>query len=166
MLAKVRNELVEQGVDVSAPTYEQLQKCPYLDAVIKETLRLYPPAGMARYTSDVNETYGSYTLGGAVLYVSPYVLQRQESVWGENANDFVPERFLGDNNSVAAKFVAFSRGSRDCLGKYFAMLEAKIAVAALVSRYNAECVDPSDYVCYRITSCPRGGAKVRFSVRN
>jgi cytochrome P450 len=170
ILLKVRTELVEQGVLTGAtttPTYEQLQKCVYLEAVIKETLRLYPPAGMARYTSDISETYGGYTFGGAVIYISPYVMHRQESVW-ERACIFCPERWLGgddDDSFFSSKFISFSRGPRDCLGKYFAMLEAKIAVSAIVQTYDMVCVDPNDCVTYKVTSCPRDGAKVQFSQR-
>lgn len=133
-----------------------------MEAVVKETLRLYPPAGTGRYTSDVNESFGGYTLGGAVLFVDPYVMHRQESVWGSQANEFIPERFLTEEN-ISHKFISFSRGPRDCLGKYFAMLEAKIALAAIVSRYDIVCVDPDDHPCNRITTCPFGGAKVKFS---
>jgi cytochrome P450 len=162
ILLKVRAELVEQGM-TATPTYEQLQKCVYLEAVIKETLRLYPPAGMARYTPDVSETYGGYTLGGAVIYISPYVMHRQESLW-ERASAFWPERWL-QGDSFSSQFIAFSRGPRDCLGKYFAMLEAKIALSAIVQGYDMECVDPNDCISYKVTSCPRNGAKVKFSRR-
>lgn len=166
ILLELRAELVEQGISMTpTPTYEQLQKCVYLEAVIKETLRLYPPAAMARYTPDVSETYGGYTIGGAVLYISPYVMHRQESLWGERASVFWPERWL-KGDSFQSQFVSFSRGPRDCLGKYFAILEAKIAVSAIVQAYDMECVDPNDCISYRVTSCPRDGAKVRFSRRS
>jgi cytochrome P450 len=160
ILQKVRAELISQNVTTN-PTYEQLQACTYLEAVIKETLRLYPPAGMARYTPDVSETYGGYTIGGAVLYVYPYLLHRQESLW-ERASDFYPERWR-EQDSFPQTFVSFSRGPRDCLGKYFALLEAKVAVSAIVQRYEMECINPNDTLCYKVTFCPRDGAKVRFT---
>jgi cytochrome P450 len=165
ILLKLRAELVEQGIIVTASlTYEQLQKCVYLVSVIKETLRLYPPAAMARYTSDVSEMYGGYTIGGAVIYISPYVMHRQESLW-ERASIFWPERWL-KGGSFQSQFISFSRGPRDCLGKYFAILEAKIAISAIVQAYDMECVDPNDCILYRVTSCPRDGAKVRLSRRS
>lgn len=162
VLDKVRSELAEHGVNALTPTFEQLQKCTYLEAVIKETLRLYPPVIIGRYTPNVNESFGPFTLGGAVLLFDAYVMHRQESVWGENANEFCPERFFEDPN-VSHKFLSFSRGPRDCLGKYFAMLEAKIAVSAIVTQYEMKCVDPNDHPCSKVTLCPFRGAKVQFT---
>jgi cytochrome P450 len=55
-------------------------------------------------------------------------------------------------------------GPRDCLGKYFAMLEAKMAVSALVLRYDLlECVNPEEQIAYKVTACPRDGARVKMS---
>lgn len=162
ILQKVRAELISQNVTAN-PSYEQLQTCTYLEAVVKETLRLYPPAATIRSTSDVSETYGGYTIGGAVLYVSPYVLQRQESLW-ERASDFYPERWQ-EQDRFPPTFISFSRGPRDCLGKYFALLEIKIAVSAIVQRYEMECINPNDNFCYKVTQCPRDGARVRFTHR-
>jgi cytochrome P450 len=155
------------SVERSGPSYEDLNNCPYLDAVIKETLRLYPPASTARYVADPNESYNKeYKLGGAVLYINPYVMHRLPQYW-EQPNDFLPDRFMGVSpDTYAHKFVPFSKGKRDCLGKYFAMLEAKLAVAALIQRYDMRCLDEDEKIGYRITSYPMGGAKVYLSKRS
>jgi len=126
-LLKVRAELAEHRVweDNKTPTYDQLLECEYLEAVLKEALRLYPPAGSARYTPDVSETWKDpktneeYTIGGAVLYVSHYVMHRHPDLWNQ-PDDFFPERFLdGSEQNISSKFQPFSRGPRDCIGKYF-----------------------------------------------
>jgi len=169
VLAKVRSELKDHGVwtDLEVPpTYDQLQKCEYLEAVIKETLRLYPPAsGITRYNADVTDTYKGYCIGGAVLMANAYVMHRHPQLW-KRPDEFVPDRFLdGSESDLNSKFMPFSRGPRDCIGKYFALLEAKLAVSALAVRYELECVDPNDQMCYMLTNIPRDGAKIRFRRR-
>jgi cytochrome P450 len=164
-LEKLLAELKEQDIWANGrtPTYDQLQSCTYLDAILKESLRLYPPGSTARYTADVSETWGSYTIGGSVLFVSAYVMHRHPDLWN-CPDDFVPERFLNASEDLASKYNPWSRGPRDCLGKYFAMLEAKMAVSALVLRYDLlECVNPEEQIAYKVTACPRDGARVKMS---
>lgn len=165
-LMKLRAELKEQRIwaDGETPSYDHLHKCVYLDAILKESLRLYPPASTARYTPDLSETWGGYTIGGAVLYVSNYVMHRHPDLW-DRPNDFVPERFIDPPANLARRWNPWSRGPRDCMGKYFAMLEAKMAMSALVLKYDFECVNPNEEICYRVTASPRHGALVRMSHR-
>jgi cytochrome P450 len=169
-LAKVRAELRQKGIwtdpSMTPPTFEQLQSCNYLEAVLKETLRLYPPVGgLARCTPDKNETYNGYRIGGADLILSAYVMHHHPSLW-KRPEDFIPERFLdGSEERIAEKFLAFSRGPRDCIGKYFALLEAKLAVSALVTAYELECVDPNETFYSQITNLPKHGAQIRFRRR-
>ena len=169
-LAKVRSELKEHRVWTDAdipPTYEQLQKCQYLEGVVKETLRLYPPAsGMTRQPSPDNEiSYKGYSIGGAVLMVNAYVMHRHPDLWN-HPEDFLPERFFdGSEDNLHAKFWPFSRGPRDCIGKYFALLEAKLAISALATRYDFDCVDPNDHIFAMLTNIPKNGAKVKFRSR-
>jgi cytochrome P450 len=169
-LKRVRLELEENGVwaDYSnvPPTYEQLQACVYLEAVIKETLRLYPPAsGLSRQCHDANESYNGYCIGNSVLLVNAYVMHRHPDLW-KRPDEFVPERFIdGSEEDINSKFMPFSRGKRDCIGKYFALLEAKLAVSALAMRYDLECDDPTDHIFQLLTNIPKKGAKVKFSPR-
>jgi len=168
ILRKVRAELNDHGIwnDLeNPPTYEQLQDCTYLEAVLKETLRLYPPAGSGRYVQKLDETLGGYRVGGSHVFVSPYVIHRHPDLW-KNPNDFRPDRFLdGSEGDLQEKFLPFMRGPRDCLGKYFALLEAKLAVSSLVTRFDVECVDPNDEPVNQVTLVPKNGTKVRFSDR-
>ena len=167
-LQKLRAELKSNKIWLSAelpPTYDQLMECIYLDAILKECLRLYPPAGSARFTSDLNESFDGYCIGGAVLYLAPYTIHRNPRIW-KQPNDFLPERFLdGSEGDVSNKFIPFMRGPRDCIGKYFAMLEGKLAISAIVSFYNLECVNPNDAPGMQLTLVPRDGAKIKFSRR-
>ena len=128
-----------------------------------ETLRLYPPAsGVSRYTTDMNATWNGYGLGGALLISSVYVMHRHPSLWKE-PDVFRPDRWLdGSEDNLQDKFLAFSRGPRDCIGKYFALLEAKLAVSSLVTKFNLECVDPNETIYQQLTNTPKNGCQVRF----
>ncbi|CAB9520999.1 Leukotriene-B(4) omega-hydroxylase 2 [Seminavis robusta] len=122
VLEKLRAELRDRQIfstPEQRPTYEQLQQCEYLEAILKEVLRLYPP-----------------------------------------------ERFVGvPPEEYADKYIPFLKGPRVCLGKYFALLEAKLAISALAQRYDMSCVNPNETISYRITTSPLDGARVQLSMR-
>lgn len=150
-------------------TYQQVQECEYLDCIVRETLRLYPPAATTRYAIDPNATFENFKLGHSVVHLNFYAIQRDPDFWGKDANEFVPERFLGDEGrklSQSYSFLPFSKGSRDCIGKYFALLETKIALAALITRFDGVALDAENEV-YRskITSSPLNGCRVNLSLR-
>ena len=154
------------GAELNETTYEALQKCEYLDAVARETLRLYPPAATTRFASS-NATAGGYKLGDSIVHLNFYAIQRDPDVW-DDADSFVPERFMGEDGKkrvATFSFLPFSRGMRDCIGKYFALIETKVALAVLISRYDASVVDHSELYGSRLTSIPLGGCKVAMRRR-
>lgn len=156
------------GDSLCNTTYQCLQKCEYLDAVARETLRLYPPAASTRWATDAKgANAGGFNLEKSVVHVNFYAIQRDPDVW-ENPDSFVPERFLGEEGRkriLSYSFLPFSKGSRDCIGKYFALLEIKIALAALISRYDASVVNENEQYVIRLTSVPHDGCKVNLSRR-
>ncbi|KUI67583.1 hypothetical protein VM1G_02817 [Cytospora mali] len=128
---------------LSSSGQDLLHRMPYASAVIKETLRLWPPAGTARMTTPgagltVNTAAGEqYSLDGAHVYNCAIIIQRDPAVYGDSADEFVPERWLhgaGDNIPASA-WRAFERGPRNCIGQELAMLEARVVIA-LVAKYN------------------------------
>ena len=167
--ARVRREVARElgpwaeggYAEAAPPTYEALQRCVYLEAVLQETLRLYPPAGTARYVADPEASFGGYCIGRSIVYVSHYVLHRHPALW-DDPDAFRPERFLGPAAAAVDPFAfgPFSRGPRDCIGKYFAMVEGKVAVAALVGAFDFEAVHPEETIAYRVTQRPSHGVRV------
>jgi cytochrome P450 len=114
----------------------------------------------------VNETSKGYSLGGADVIVSVYVMHRHPSLW-KAPHEFRPSRFLDDSEDRLHhdKLPPFSRWHRDCIGKYFALLEAKLAVSAFVILYDLECVDPNETIYAQLTNQPKSGAKIRIRKR-
>jgi len=167
VIANLGNEWTKQAAfenELGHTTYEALQKCEYLDAVARETLRLYPPAASTRFVSDPNANAGGYSLGNAIVHLNFYAIQRDPDVW-ENADSFIPDRFLGEEGKkriASYNFLPFSKGMRDCIGKYFALIETKVALAVLISRYDATVVDEVELYGLRLTSIPMGGCKVEL----
>jgi cytochrome P450 len=157
-------------------TYDKLQKCEFLDAVARETLRLYPPAASTRYVSSSSPSStsdpsppnaGGYLLQDSVVHINFYAIQRDPDYWYE-PNKFIPSRFLGDKGKeriTSSFFLPFSKGTRDCIGKYFALLEIKIALAALITKYDGCVVTTDEEYVARLTSIPKNGCMVNLSRR-
>lgn len=106
--------------DDGNPTAEAVDKLPYLDAVIKETLRLYAPLPASEPRSlPVDTTIDGYLIpAGTVVSMSPYTLHRNQDVFPEPLK-FKPERWLGqcgDLTEMKKWFWAFSSGGRMCIG--------------------------------------------------
>jgi len=89
-------------------------------------------------------------LDGMVLYLCHYGIQRDAAVYGDSANDFVPERWLGDADTSAeaegkaggegrvpaSAWRPFERGPRNCIGQELANLEARVILASVARRYD------------------------------
>jgi cytochrome P450 len=151
--------------DLPVPAFEALQRCSYLEAVVKEVLRLYPPASSTRIIADPDVEFGDYHLGDSLVHICTYAIHRDPDYWDE-PDSFIPERFLEESRcSTDYTYLPFSRGPRDCMGQYFATLEAKIVVASFILRYDAVVEDIKEVYSARLTSVPKNGCKVKFSCR-
>jgi len=122
--------------------YEDLRRLPYGTALLQETLRLYPPLSFFIRESQAPSQLGeSRCPVGALLAISPWVIQRHEQHWSE-PNRFRPERFLANQANGEEKqwardaYLPFGLGPRKCPGAAFALQEALLVLAELVSRYE------------------------------
>uniref|UniRef100_A0A8H7NHQ4 Cytochrome P450 n=1 Tax=Bionectria ochroleuca TaxID=29856 RepID=A0A8H7NHQ4_BIOOC len=140
-----------------------IHQMTYISAVIRECLRLHPPAGTVRMTMRkskstcvVTTSCGDYCLDGAWIYLNHSLIHRDRAVFGDTADDFWPERWLaqggqrhtgGSPTSDESVFTAapgafpqsawrpFERGPRNCIGQELANIEARIAIVMLANRY-------------------------------
>jgi cytochrome P450 len=115
----------------------------YTTAVIKETLRRWPPAGTARMTKPgaglrVQTSTGEYLLEGVSIYNCALMTHRDPKVYGDTADEFLPERWLDKTGSEipASAWRPFERGPRNCIGQELATLEARIVIALVARRYD------------------------------
>ncbi|KAI9464900.1 cytochrome P450 [Boletus coccyginus] len=166
---KLRNELLEHGAD---PTYDQFSNgLPYLDAVVHEILRTHPPiVEIIRLAIEDNviplsepirtksgEMVDSLTIAKGTLVTNPMsCMNRSAAIWGEDAKDFRPSRWLENahgENGIPAKakeiqghrhLLTFVDGPRTCLGKNFAVTEFKAVLTVLVKNFVFELRDGVD----------------------
>ncbi|GKU05140.1 unnamed protein product [Fusarium langsethiae] len=128
------DSLNKQGI----PKAEVADRCVYLQAVIKETLRLYAPLPSTepRSTGDDTTVDGYVIPRNTVVGMSPWIMHRNEEVF-ENPLVFNPERWLGDKASEMNRwFWGFSSGGRMCIGMHLAMAEMTVLGAALYREYK------------------------------
>ncbi|MFM8739166.1 MAG: cytochrome P450, partial [Cytophagales bacterium] len=119
------------------PLTEQLQNFTYVNAVINESMRLYPPAWITDRVSLQADTVAGFRVRKeTIIGVSFYALHRNPKYW-ENPDDFKPERFLGEQRKRSMNyFYPFGAGPRMCIGMGFAMYEMTLAIVHLLKHYQ------------------------------
>ncbi|XP_002963764.2 cytochrome P450 704B1 [Selaginella moellendorffii] len=136
-------------------TYDSLAKLAYLHAAITETLRLFPavPEDIKGVLADDTLPDGKKVKAGDQINFVPWCMGRMESLWGEDAREYKPERWLSKDGVFQPvspfKFTAFQAGPRICLGKDSAYLQMKMTAATLCRFFRFELV-PGHQVKYRM----------------
>ncbi|MDJ0616914.1 MAG: cytochrome P450 [Calothrix sp. MO_192.B10] len=123
------------------PNPIEISRLPYLTAVCQETLRLYPivPIAFARIANQDMEIMGRFFASGTTFIPCIYLTHHREDLY-PNSKQFKPERFL-ERQYTPYEFIPFGGGVRLCLGYALAMLEMKLVIASVVSKYNLELAD-------------------------
>ncbi|KAH8434125.1 bifunctional cytochrome P450/NADPH--P450 reductase [Aspergillus melleus] len=126
---------------------DHLSKLPYIDAIIRETLRLQPTVPLFGRASREDEIIGGrYQIRkGNRIFVCLFASQRDPKVFGDDADQWRPERMLGERfkELPAGAWKPFGTGARACIGRPFAWQEAQITLAMLLHTFNFEMDDPS-----------------------
>ncbi|EPS99477.1 hypothetical protein FOMPIDRAFT_82654 [Fomitopsis schrenkii] len=161
---KLRLELLAANA-ADGISYDDLNRLPLLDSVIRETLRLYPPAptnfrvchedtvlplSKAIRTTDGKQTTSIFVPRGSKLLVGIIGCNWSKSLWGEDALEWKPERWLSPLPStvsdahvpgVYSNIMTFSGGKRGCIGLKFSELEMKVVLSILLSTFTFELTD-------------------------
>ncbi|XP_025191082.1 cytochrome P450 4C1-like [Melanaphis sacchari] len=123
-----------------------LNSLDYLERTIKEVIRLYPTVPFIGRQIYEPLSIGDHTiLPGTSIFINVFALHRNEKHF-ENPKKFDPDRFLKENKNDQHpySYIPFSAGSRNCIGKKFALLILKIAVATVIKSYRVKSLDPEE----------------------
>jgi cytochrome P450/NADPH-cytochrome P450 reductase len=129
------------GPDIDArPTYQQVTQLTYVTQILKEALRLWPPAPAYGIAPLGDQTIGGkYKLkNNTFVNVLVLALHRDPSVWGPNPDAFDPENFSHDAEAARPvnAWKPFGNGQRACIGRGFAMHEAALAIGMILQRFK------------------------------
>ena len=172
---KAREEVLRVLGPNGWPSYDDLHSgLPYCLAVVKECLRLYPPAPVTMrdletpFELKINESITETLPAGTTIYIPIWWIHRSEHNF-ETPEEFDPERFFDpDRAKKIHRFahIAFSGGGRDCIGRRFAMLELVAIFATVIRRISFEC--SSDYKvtpeCHGFVQRPLEGISLDLKV--
>ncbi|KAI9739599.1 MAG: hypothetical protein M1834_006317 [Cirrosporium novae-zelandiae] len=176
-LSRLRQEIISHFGSESEPkneiNFRSLKACTYLQWVIIETLRLYPagPFNGRMVLRDTVLPVGGGPDGqqpvavpkGAIVNYSSYLVQRRKDLWGDDANEWKPERWEG--RKVGWEFTAFSGGPRVCLGQQYALTETAFVVVRMLQHYpKIQSVESSSTIRkgYATILCPADGIRVKL----
>lgn len=137
---EIQQKVLDEIIKIESETddvVEQLQKMNYINAVINESMRLYPPAWITdRENIDDDEFLGYRIKDKTLIGVSFYELHRNPKYW-ENPEQFNPERFLGEQKKESYKyFYPFGAGPRMCIGLGFAIYEMGLTLSHIIKNYK------------------------------
>jgi cytochrome P450 len=162
---KLREEL-SQVLGGRTPQLEDLPRLVYTDKVVKESMRLYPPAWSLARTVAKEIELASYKLPvGSNVVMSPWILHRDPRFF-EHPERFNPDRWTADAAQHLPKFAyfPFGGGPRLCIGASFAMMEANLLLAAIAQRFRLRLVPGHPVAALpSITLRPRHGMRMSIS---
>jgi cytochrome P450/NADPH-cytochrome P450 reductase len=158
------------GPDIDAkPTYQQVTQLTYITQILKEALRLWPPAPAYGIAPLQDETIGGkYKLKkNTFITVLVMALHRDPSVWGPKPDAFDPENF--SRGAEAARPVnawkPFGNGQRACIGRGFAMHEAALAIGMILQRFKLIDVNRYQMVLKETLTIKPDGFKIKVRPR-
>ncbi|KAJ6847221.1 cytochrome P450 709B2-like [Iris pallida] len=163
---RLREEVVNE-CQMEIPTADNLNKLKLVTMVLLEALRLYSPVMVMVRKAAQDMNLGNLMIPkDTILTVPIAIIHHNKDLWGDDANEFNPERFENGVTKAARHpnaLLAFSMGPRACVGQNFAMLEAKMVVALILQRFSFSLSpdykhEPTD----RLTLQPQSGLPVVF----
>jgi cytochrome P450/NADPH-cytochrome P450 reductase len=158
------------GPDIEArPTYQQVSQLTYITQILKEALRLWPPAPAYGIAPLSDETIGGkYKLKkNTFITVLVLALHRDPSVWGPNPDAFDPENFSREAEAARPlnAWKPFGNGQRACIGRGFAMHEAALAIGMILQRFKLIDVNRYQMVLKETLTIKPDGFKIKVRPR-
>ncbi|KAF2667506.1 cytochrome P450 [Microthyrium microscopicum] len=156
---------IDEVIGTGPIKIEHMSKLPYINAVLRETLRLCATIPIIALQANEDTVIGGkYAIkGGEPILCLLAKVHLDPAVYGEDANEFVPERMLDENFDRLNKefpnsWKPFGNGARGCIGRPFAWQEALLVMALLMQNFNFTMDDPSYHLSYKqtLTIKPKG----------
>jgi cytochrome P450 len=163
---RLRDE-VDTVLGARTPTAEDVDALSYTTMVLKEAMRLYPPAwGLGRRTAAGDRIDGCHIPPGSDVVVTAWVTHRHPAFW-DDPERFDPERFAPEREAERHRhaYFPFGAGPRACIGQYFSMLEAVIALAVIAQHYDVSSGAAHIPLAPRITLHPAAPVRCRLTPR-
>jgi cytochrome P450 len=137
------DERRQQGGGSQFITFKESQEMPYLQAVIKEALRMHPAGGLPLervVPAGGAEICDVFFPEGTIVGINSWVAHRDEAIFGPDANHFRPERWLTSDKEklslMERNWMAFGLGSRTCIGRHISLLEISKLIPMLVRDFD------------------------------
>ncbi|WP_135825220.1 cytochrome P450 [Halorussus ruber] len=160
------HEEIEEVVGDDRPTMADVRQFDYLERVIDEAMRLYPPVyTMFREAKEDVELGGYQIPEGSAIMLSQWAMHRSARYW-DRPGEFDPDRWTRDADRPRFTYFPFGGGPRHCIGKHLAKLEAKLILARTAQRYRLEYTREGDLdLLPSLTMHPRNGMPMRVHER-
>lgn len=159
---------LDDALNGRSPELEDLPRLKYAEAVLFETMRLYPPIfGIGRESIGPCEVNGYQLPANTSVYIVPYVIQR-DGRWFDAPESFRPERWLDDSIKRLPRFAyfPFGGGPRLCMGQAFAMQEALLVLTTIAQRWKLELASNAPVeMAPALTLRPKQGIRMRVRAR-
>ncbi|CAF1133274.1 unnamed protein product [Rotaria sordida] len=173
------DHILQDGTELD---YHKLDELQVIEAVIYETLRLYPPAPFF-----IRQCIHEHTIGGGdskqppisvprgvIVHINTYILHRLETYWGMNAEQFDYKRWLKNpETGIKPKlkhpfcYLPFSAGNRNCIGQHFALLESKVILSLFFKYFTFKMVeDQIIFPDFSLTMKLAYGLRIRIKRRS
>ncbi|KAF4971288.1 hypothetical protein FSARC_1858 [Fusarium sarcochroum] len=142
---RLRKEVL--GLEEAAISAKSIDDLLYLNNVIRESLRVYSPSLMAPWEAGEDMTIaGVHIPKGTTVQTVPAMIQLNPTIWGDDAEDFNPDRWDSLNSNAASPYAMelFLNGPRMCPGKGLAMLEMKVLLMEIIKRFHLDLADDKE----------------------
>ncbi|XP_074357028.1 cytochrome P450 734A1-like isoform X1 [Apium graveolens] len=134
--SKAREEVFQVCKDNELPTADKLHEFKIVTMILKETLRLYNPVSRLLRRTLKNVKVGHLNIpAGTEFYVALADVHHEIEIWGPDANEFNPSRF-GEPRKHLGSYFPFGLGSKNCIGRNLALVEAKIILAMIIKQFS------------------------------
>ncbi len=160
---------IDDVLNGRVPSMDDVPQLKYTEAVLAESMRLYPPAWAIGRCAVEDHELGGYTVPkGSTVLCSPYILHHDARFW-ENANEFIPERWETQCIKEAGQkniYIPFGGGVRRCIGESFAWMEGILLLATIARKWKLS-LAPNQQIGLKplITLRPKYGMRMEIQKR-